>query len=140
MSFVDAIKTCFGKYATFSGRAARSEFWYFALFYFIVATVLSVADTALFGAREVAMMAADGFDTGMNFSMAWQPQPLSGIFMLIMLLPSISVAVRRLHDTNRSGWWYWIALIPFIGFIVLLVFFVGKGTDGDNDYGPDPLA
>ncbi len=141
MSFVDAIKTCFSKYATFSGRAARSEFWYFVLFYIIASSVLSMVDASIFGPREVLMMsAADSFETGMSFSMAWQPQPITGIFMLVVLLPSISVTVRRLHDTNRSGWWYWLALIPLIGFIVLLVFLVGKGTDGDNDYGPDPLA
>ncbi len=141
MSFMDAVKSCFGKYATFSGRAPRSEFWYFVLFYLIVATVLSYVDSAIFGPREVVMMsAADSFETGMSFSMAWQPQPITGIFMLAMLLPSLSVQVRRLHDTNRSGWWWWISLIPLIGFIVLLVFFIGKGTEGDNDYGPDPLA
>ena len=141
MSFMDAVKSCFGKYATFSGRAPRSEFWYFVLFYLIVAIVLSYVDSAIFGPREVVMMSAtDSFETGMSFSMAWQPQPITGIFMLAMLLPSLSVQVRRLHDTNRSGWWWWINLIPLIGAIVLLVFFIGKGTDGDNDYGPDPLG
>ena len=141
MSFMDSIKTCFGKYATFKGRAARSEFWYFVLFLWLGIIVLSFVDSSIFGARDVVMMSGtDSFETGMSFNMSWQPQPITGIFMLATLLPNISVMVRRLHDTNRSGWWYWIALIPLIGLIVLLVFFVSKGTDGDNDYGPDPLA
>lgn len=141
MSFMDSITTCFGKYATFKGRASRSEFWYFALFVWVSIIVLSFVDSAIFGPREVVMMSAsDSLATGMSFDMSWQPQPITAIFMLATLLPNISVMVRRLHDTARSGWWYWIILIPLIGFIVLLVFFVGKGTDGDNDYGPDPLA
>ena len=141
MSFMDSVKTCFGKYATFSGRAQRSEFWYFALFLLLGAIVLSFVDSAVFGPREVVMMsAADSFETGMSFNMSWQPQPITGIFMLATLLPNISATVRRLHDTGRSGWWYWIVLIPMIGIIVLLVFAASKGTDGDNDYGPDPLA
>ena len=141
MSFMDSVKTCFSKYATFSGRAQRAEFWYFALFILLGAIALSFVDSAVFGPREVlAMSGADSFENGMSFNMSWQPQPITGIFMLATLLPNISVMVRRLHDTNRSGWWYWIALIPMIGFIVLLVFAVSKGTDGDNDYGPDPLA
>jgi len=140
MSFMDAVKTCFGKYATFAGRAQRSEFWYFVLFYMIAAMVLTYVDAAVFGPREVMMMSAsDSFDTGMSFNMAWQPQPITGIFMLVMLLPNISVMVRRLHDTNRSGWWYWLILIPLIGIIVLIVFAASKGSDGDNDFGSDPL-
>lgn len=141
MSFMDSVKTCFGKYATFSGRAQRSEFWYFILFLWLGVIVLSFVDSAVFGPREVVMMsAADSFETGMSFNMSWQPQPITGIFMLATLLPNISATVRRLHDTGRSGWWYWIVLIPMIGIIVLLVFAASKGTDGDNDYGPDPLA
>ena len=141
MSFMDAIKTCFGKYATFSGRAARSEFWYYALFIALATFALSFVDSAIFGPREVVMMSGAGsFQSGMDYNMLWQPQPITGLFILATLLPSISVTVRRLHDTGRSGWWYWISFLPLIGFIVLLVFFVGKGTDGDNDYGPDPLA
>ncbi len=141
MSFMDSIKTCFGKYVTFSGRAQRSEFWYFALFIWLGVIALSFVDSAVFGARDVLMTSgSETFENGMSFSMSWQPQPITGIFLLATLLPNISVMVRRLHDTARSGWWYWIAVIPLIGIIVLLVFFVSKGTDGDNDYGPDPLA
>lgn len=141
MSFMDSIKTCFGKYATFKGRASRSEFWYFALFIWVGVIVLSFVDSTVFGPREVVMMSAtDSFADGMSFDMSWQPQPITALFMLATLLPNISVMVRRLHDTARSGWWYWIVLVPLIGFIVLLVFFVGKGTDGENEYGADPLA
>lgn len=141
MSFMDAVKTCFSKYVTFSGRAARSEFWWFVLFLWIATFVLSYTDTLVFGAREVVMMSGtDAYQNGLNFSMAWQPQPITGIFMLATFLPNLAVSVRRLHDTNRSGWWILIGLIPLIGLIVLLVFFVSKGTDGDNDHGADPLA
>ena len=86
------------------------------------------------------MSGADSFETGMSFSMAWQPQPITGIFMLATFLPNLAVSVRRLHDTNRSGWWLLIGLIPLIGIIVLIVFFASKGTDGNNDHGADPLA
>ncbi|HHB81462.1 MAG TPA: DUF805 domain-containing protein, partial [Aliiroseovarius sp.] len=63
-----------------------------------------------------------------------------GLFMLATFLPNISVMVRRLHDTDRSGWWYWIVLVPLIGFILLIVWFASKGTTGDNRFGPDPLG
>ncbi len=125
MSFMDATKACFGKYATFAGRAQRSEFWYFMLFIWIGVVICSFIDSALWEPREVLSMAgSDSFQNGMSFNFAWQPQPITGIFMLATLLPNISVMVRRLHDTARSGWWYWIALIPLVGFIVLLVFFM----------------
>lgn len=141
MSFTDAIKTCFSKYVTFSGRAPRSEYWWFALFLWIAILILSYVDTLVFGAREVVMMSgSDSFQNGMSFNMAWQPQPITGIFMLATFLPNLAVSVRRLHDTNRSGWWLLIGLIPLIGLIVLLVFFVSKGTEGENSHGADPLA
>ncbi len=67
------------------------------------------------------------------------PAVLGGIFGLIMFLPSISVAVRRLHDTDRSGWWWWLWLIPLIGWIILIIWYATVGTDGPNRFGPDPL-
>ncbi len=141
MSFMDSVKTCFSKYATFSGRAPRSEFWYFFLFILLGTIALSFVDAAIFGPREVVMMSAtDSLEAGMSFNMSWQPQPITGIFMLATLLPNISVMVRRLHDTGRSGWWYWIALIPIVGFIVLLIFAMSKGSEGGNEYGSDPLT
>lgn len=109
------------KYATFSGRSRRSEYWYYVLFYLIIAIVLAFIDRSagtLMGDRGVGV--------------------LGGIFALSMLLPSLAVGARRLHDTGRTGWWQLIALIPLIGAIVLLVFYVQDSHPGSNQYGPNP--
>ena len=103
------------KYAVFGGRARRAEYWYFLLFNLIVVIVLSIIDAA----------------AGTN-------PLLSGIYTLAVLLPSIGVAIRRLHDTGRSGWWILIALVPLVGAIVLLVFYVQDSSAGVNEYGPNP--
>lgn len=125
MGFQDAVKTCFSKYVTFSGRAPRSEFWWFILFILVTNTVLSFLDGMLFGT------AADGQPVSM----------LSAIFSLAVLLPSIAVGVRRLHDLDRTGWWYLLVLIPVLGGLILIFFFyIHKGTDGPNRFGPDPLG
>ncbi|MCK8464650.1 DUF805 domain-containing protein [Aliiroseovarius sp. S1339] len=131
MSFMDSIRTCFSKYVTFQGRAQRSEFWYFVLFLFVGQFVLGMIDSFLFGTVTTI---EGGFEAQTNTPV------LSGLFGLATLLPAISVAVRRLHDTDRSGWWYWIALIPLIGTIILIVWFASKGTNGPNSYGDDPLG
>ena len=122
MTFTDAIKTCFSKYATFQGRAARPEFWYFALFVFLGNFLCGLIDRSLFGT------AAEG-----------QPVSILGaLFSLAIFLPWIAVGVRRLHDVDKSGWWYLLILIPIIGTLVLLYFVVQRSTDGPNDYGPKP--
>ena len=139
MSFMESIQTCISKYATFSGRAQRSEFWWFMLFLLIAQIVLGLIDSMIFPPTEVMNMASSMQD-GMSFSFSYQPQPITAIFLLAMLLPNIGVGVRRLHDTGRSGWWLLIGLIPLIGLIVLIVFFASAGNNGDNEYGPDPLA
>ncbi len=112
--FMDALK----KYAVFSGRARRSEYWYFFLFIMIANIVLS-------GIDYVVLNAADS-----GFAI------LSSIFSLAILLPTIGVSVRRLHDTGKVGWWYLIAFIP-LGGLVLLYFFV-QDSEPDNQYGPCP--
>ena len=109
------------KYAVFGGRARRKEFWYFALFNVIVGILLAVVDAAI-----------GTFNTDSGFGL------LSGIYSLAILIPSIAVSVRRLHDIGRSGWWILIALIPLIGTIVLLVFNVQDSQPGENQYGPNP--
>ncbi len=124
MGFVDAVKSVLSKYVTFSGRARRSEFWWFVLFAMVVGIVLSIIDGALFGYDEYGSANA----------------VLSGIFSLAIFLPYIAVGVRRLHDKDMSGWWYLLVLVPIIGFLVLLFFFVQKGTDGENRFGPDPIG
>ncbi len=130
MTFGESIKTCFSKYVTFSGRAQRSEFWWWVLFVFAANIVLTWVDIALFGTTETAPG---------SFSGSTDTPIFSGIFGLATLLPGISVAVRRLHDTDRVGWWYWIILVPLVGFILLIVWFATKGTEGPNRFGYDPL-
>lgn len=109
------------KYAVFSGRARRTEYWYFVLFNIIVAVVLSLIDT---------LLGTFNFMQGVGL--------LSGLYALAVLIPTLAVTVRRLHDIDRTGWWIFINLIPLIGFIVLLVFAVTDGTPGSNRYGPNP--
>jgi len=109
------------KYARFNGRARRKEYWYFFLFNIIASIILAVVDVGTGSFNE---------EVGLGF--------LSGIYTLAVLIPGIAVLIRRLHDTNRSGWWFLIALIPIIGPIVLLVFTVQAGTSGENQYGSDP--
>lgn len=125
MDFQTAVRTVLlEKYATFSGRAPRSEFWWFFLFSILCNVVLSFIDRGLFGGM------AGGEGVGI----------LGALFSLAVLLPSIAVGVRRMHDQDRTGWWLLIAFVPLIGALVLLYFYVQKGTEGPNQYGPDPLA
>ena len=109
------------KYATFEGRARRSEYWYFVLFYVLVIFVLVIVD-GLAG----------------TFSEEAEIGLFSGLFMLATILPSLAVMVRRLHDTDRSGWWVLINLIPIVGALVLLVFTVLDSQPGTNRFGPNP--
>jgi uncharacterized membrane protein YhaH (DUF805 family) len=109
------------KYAVFSGRSRRMEYWYFVLFNIIVSIVLGAID---------GLLGTLGSGTGVGL--------LSGLYGLAILIPSLAVTVRRLHDIDRSGWWILIALVPLIGTIVLLVFALLEGTPGTNRYGPNP--
>lgn len=118
MTFSESVTTCFRKYVTFSGRATRSEFWYFVLFNVIVGIVVGFLDSAFFGGRID--------ETG----------PLESMHSLVIFLPAISVQVRRLHDLDKSGWWYFMWLIPVIGWIALLVWNATEGSFGDNRFGP----
>lgn len=109
------------KYAVFSGRARRKEYWYFILFNILINIILSVVD-GLTG----------NFDPATNMGL------LSGVYTLAILIPSIAVSVRRLHDTGRKGWWILISLVPLIGAIVLLIFLVQNSKPGQNQYGENP--
>ena len=110
------------KYVKFSGRARRKEFWLFNLTYLIL-LFLSFGIDGYLNSTDA--------NSGYGF--------ISGLFILILALPTIAVSIRRLHDTNRSGWWYLLTIIP-LGIIVLYVFYCFKGTKGPNKFGPDPLA
>jgi uncharacterized membrane protein YhaH (DUF805 family) len=111
MSFFEAINICFRKYADFTGRAPRSEYWWFVLFVFLVSLIVAVlGPTRVF------------------------------IFHLAVLLPQLAVGARRLHDTDRSGFWLLLGLVPLIGPIVLLIWFCQKSDPVINSYGPPPLS
>ena len=117
--------TVLKKYAVFSGRARRKEYWMFVLFNIIFSFALGLID-------GIALSCL-GIDTGSTkFGI------LGTIYSLAIFVPALAVAVRRLHDTNRSGWWLLIGLIPFIGAIILIIFFVMDSQPGDNQYGPNP--
>ncbi|BCM25152.1 DUF805 domain-containing protein [Methyloradius palustris] len=110
MTFGESIKTCFGKYADFTGRASRSEIWWFILFTCLVNLALS------------------------------RVSPIVGmIFGLAVFLPSIAAGARRLHDTNRTGWWQLLYILPIIGVIIVIVFLVLEGETTDNQYGEPPI-
>ena len=113
------------KYVVFSGRARRKEYWFFFLISAIVSIFLAVIDEFMGWNFEI-----DGDDIGF----------LSTLYYIAIILPYLGVIIRRLHDTDRSGWWFLIAFVPLVGVIVLLVFLILRGTDGDNRYGPDPKA
>jgi uncharacterized membrane protein YhaH (DUF805 family) len=131
MGFGDAVKSVFSKYATFSGRARRSELWFWALFLAVVAVALSILVNTTGGLTiDLETMA---ISYGATY---W----IASLVNLALLLPGIAVTVRRLHDTDRSGFWWFIGLVPLAGPIVLLVFTVQDGTPGDNRFGPSPKA
>lgn len=109
MSFGDALASCYEKYATFSGRATRAEFWWFNLFTTVVSMVLNVILPIL-----------------------------SLIFSLAVLLPSLAVSWRRLHDIGKAGGWWFLGLIPIIGQIILLVWYCTKSQPIDNRFGEYP--
>jgi uncharacterized membrane protein YhaH (DUF805 family) len=124
MGFGEAIRSGFRKYVDFSGRASRSEYWWWVVFAILVGVVAGVLDAVLFpGSRR------SGAYGGV----------LQAIAGLALLLPGLAVGVRRLHDTDRSGWWYLIIVIPLIGWIILIIFLASAGTSGVNRFGP-PLG
>ena len=135
MNFIQSISTCMRKYVTFSGRATRSEFWWFYLFTVLVNLV------ATSQASSFVPTLLDGQDMTENESSYFLNNffflYLSTITSLILLLPSLAVAVRRLHDVGRSGWWILIAF-TVIGIIPLLIWYVTDTKDEENFYGPNP--
>ena len=116
--YLEALK----KYAVFSGRSRRKEYWYFVLFNLIISFVLGLIDRFL------------GLTTEYGLGI------LGGLYSLAVLIPGLAVAVRRLHDTNRSGWWLLINLVPFVGPIIAIIFLVQNSDTGSNRYGPWPKA
>lgn len=105
-------------YANFTGRARRSEYWFFVLFSAIISFILQLIDYALFGIESIG----------------W----ISLLYGLAVFIPGLAVSVRRLHDVGKSGWYYLLILLPIIGWIWLLILFFTEGDSGPNEYGPDP--
>lgn len=118
MTFIESIKTVYAKYGTFSGRATRSEYWWFVLYTYIVLL-------AFFALGIIAQSESLGLGG-------------IGIFIAISFIPCLALRVRRLHDIGKSGWWIFLGLVPYIGEFVLFIFSV-MGSDGENEYGPDPF-
>ncbi len=116
MGFGQAISAGFSKYVNFSDRSCRSEFWYWTLFTFIVGVVGNIGNAML------------------------HTHVVNLLLSLPFIIPGWAIAIRRLHDIDRTGWWVLIGLIPFIGGILLVIWFATKGTDGPNRFGSDPLA
>lgn len=110
MDIQTSVQTCFKKYAEFNGRATRSEYWWFALAVFLVSLVLALISSTL-----------------------------TNLFSLATLLPSLAVGARRLHDTDRSGWWQLLWIIPIIGWIVMVVFLAQQGQSAENRFGAPPV-
>jgi uncharacterized membrane protein YhaH (DUF805 family) len=121
IGFGGAIATCFRKYVDFTGRARRKEYWFWHLFYVLAFTGLLILDGIIVGAGGQAAV-------------------FTVLGSLAFALPTLAVAVRRLHDTDHSGWMYFILFIPLVGVIIFLVFVCQRGTEGPNRFGPDPLG
>ncbi len=118
ISFAEAVKSCFNKYADFNGRSPRAEYWYFALFNVAVVMVLAVLGAII----------------GKLFMYVYYT------YVLAILVPSIAVSIRRMHDIGRSGWWVLISLVPFIGSIWYIVLAALPSRLGPNQYGPNPYG
>ena len=117
MNFGQALGSVFANYATFRGRACRAEYWYFCLLTWLMAIAFGI-------------IRAYDQQMGQLFQALWG---------LATLLPSVAVGARRLHDTNRSGWWLLLSAVPLIGWIFLLIWTVKRGDAGPNDYGDSPI-
>ncbi|MFZ1962543.1 MAG: DUF805 domain-containing protein [Roseiarcus sp.] len=117
MGFRQAIAACFSKYADFHGRAARPEYWWFALFNALASILASIVDKDVIGYPVLQVIVG-----------------------LALIIPAVAVGVRRLHDTDRSGWWLLVAVVPLIGGVALLIWFCLRGAAGDNRFGAAPSA
>lgn len=142
MTLPAAVASVLKKYATFSGRARRSELWWWVLAYAVVYG--AVASFTLIPAAleytQALSVAADAEDVAAALTAYLSGITLPALFALAFLLPNIAVQVRRLHDIGKSGAWWWFNLVPFVGAILLIVWFATEGTRGPNQFGPDPKA
>ncbi len=124
MTFAEAANSVLSKYATFAGRASRAEFWRWVVVFVALTFITRMIDGALFASSIHAGQFARG-----------AMQPLTFTAILALFVPNMALAVRRLHDTGRSGWWLLLMLIPFVGPLVLLYWYVQPSDDGPNQFG-----
>ncbi len=115
MGFGDAVRSCLSNYATFTGRAARSEYWYFVLF------------------QVLASLVAGAISSAVELNL------ITTLVELALFLPSLAVSVRRLHDIDKSGWWLLLGFVPVIGWVFIIIWACTKGSLGANRFGPDPM-
>jgi uncharacterized membrane protein YhaH (DUF805 family) len=115
------------QYFDFNGRTARDPFWYYVLAYVVLYAAVSIVQS-VFGFH--GMTPYGYYD--------YSPRPLTGLLALGLLLPGLGIAARRLHDIDRSAWWLLIGIVPFVGWLVLIYWYVQPGTAGSNQFGPDP--
>jgi len=136
---LEAVRKCLRQSLRLKGRASRAEFWFFVLFGTVFNWVVTIC-------AMIAMVVVAAVNRVLSFGAPPNPMPilgimaLLGIIMLLLLVPTSAVAVRRLHDIGRSGWWSWLYCIPLVGLVLILVWGCAPGTSGPNRYGPDPLA
>lgn len=116
------------QYLDFNGRTAREPFWYYVVACIVLVIAASILDGILFGGPSLY-----GYSS-------YHPQPLSSLLGLALLLPNLGIGARRLHDIDRSAWWLLLVLIPFVGWVVLIYWYVQPGTEGPNQFGADPKA
>ena len=125
MTFIEAIKSCFKKYFSIKGRASRSEYWWFQAFFipsFLFVTLATEAENL-----------ANASESIIWFYVACL------VVVLLSMIPLITVTIRRFHDTNKSGWYFFLGLIPFIGSLIVTAMMIPEGTKGKNKYGGNPL-
>lgn len=127
---VSVPKVVLSKYATFSGRASRPEYWWW-----ILALIIASAITGLIDGMIIAPML--GFEAFAENA----GRPLTMLMSLAIFLPALGVSIRRLHDVDKSGWWVLVGLVPVVGALVLLYFYIQRGDEGANQFGePEPLG
>lgn len=119
MGFFEAVSSVISKYATFAGRAPRSEYWFWVLFTVLVSIATSILDLAIF--PDIAF------------------GPLNSVTNLAFIIPGFAVTARRLHDAGHSGWWCLLVFVPLIGWIILLIWTIRRGEPMENEYGQPPL-
>jgi uncharacterized membrane protein YhaH (DUF805 family) len=133
MILVQSVIAALKNYVNFSGRTSRGGYWWYILGYVIVVVILAIVDKSVFGGGQTTMDTSDGMNVSYNAG------PLAAIWIIGNIIPLISAAIRRLHDTDRSGWFYLLVLIPLVNFYLLYVL-ATKGTAGENRFGADPVA